>query len=428
MLRKITLPLRPFATGLLLICSGLTAAQTTYDLYDHDILGAPVQESVPEDSDHQDTDWHQYNVKNNDNIWTLFKHERLSEFDLIDLFSASGAGKHLSQLELSPIVHYRVDEQRRLLQLKLMMVTGENIIFDRYQDKFLMTVSESKQIDDDKPRKNTLYQRVSGEISNNFYKSAKAVGLSTETILQFSSIFQSDIDFNRAIQTGDRFKILLEPGDSSDSQDQNTIVAAQFIQSHRTLTALLSDDGNYYTPTGQLIGGTFSRDPLGNSAPISSGFSLSRIHPITGVKQPHLGTDWATPVGTPVYAVADGRVKKAVRGHPAAGNYIELQNGGRYVTRYLHLDRLSVAAEQQVRKGDLIGYSGNTGLSTGPHLHFELYIDGQAVDIMTAKLPDQKQLKGPSLQRFRENSQGRLAQLQQNSDKRLLASLSNAQD
>ena len=428
MLRKITLPLRPFATGLLLFFSSLTAAQTTYDLHDHDFPGAPVQNLVPEDGDHQNTNWQQYNVKDNDNIWTLFKHERLSEFDLIDLFSTSGTGKHLSQLELSPIVHYRVDEHRRLLQLKLMMVTGENIIFERYQDKFLMTVSESTQRDDEIPGQNTLYQRVSGDISDNFYRSAKAVGLSTEIILQFSSIFQSDIDFNRSVHPGDRFKILLKPGDNSESQDQNTIVAAEFIQSHRTLTAVLSDDGNYYTPAGQLIGGTFSRDPLGNRAPISSGFSLSRIHPITGVKQPHLGTDWATPVGTPVYAVADGRVKQAVTGHPAAGNYIELQNGERYVTRYLHLDRLSVAAEQQVRKGDLIGYSGNTGLSTGPHLHFELYIDGQAVDIMTARLPDQKQLKGSSLQRFRENSQRRLAQLQQDSDKRLLASLSDAQD
>ncbi|AMO56324.1 hypothetical protein GZ77_05865 [Endozoicomonas montiporae] len=420
MLNKITRPLRPFTAGLFLYCACTQAADTHYDLHNHQALGAPKQESLTDVDHHFPSEWQTYTVKDTDNIWTLFKHEGLSEFDLIDLFSVSGAGQYLGQLERSPTVFYQIDEQHRLQQFKLDRITGETILFERYQGKFLMTVSETAHNNNKSDQPQVFYHRVTGEISDSFYRSAKQSGLSTDIILQYSAIFQWDIDFNRDIQPGDRFSLLLESNDSH-LQGTGTLVAAEFKQQNQSLTALLNDDGHYYTPTGQLIGGTFSRSPLRNNAPISSGFDLNRIHPITGIKRPHLGTDWATPIGTPVYAVASGVVKHAVKGHPAAGHYIELKNGGRYVTRYLHLDRLKVASGDTVKKGEVIGYSGNTGLSTGPHLHFELYIDGEAVDVTTAKLPDQKQLKGQSLQRFRRHSQNRLAQLQSGSGQSLLA-------
>ena len=387
-----------------------------FDAPDSETLSAPEYERLTDfsEQDFNNPDWKVYRVKDTDNIWTLFKNEGLSEFDLIDLFAVAGAGQFLSRLEHTPEVRYQTDSQKRLLQLHLAMVTGESVLFERYDREFLMTVYEAGQ----QNKNETLLTKVSGEVSGSFYLSGKSAGLSVANILQFANIFQWNVDFNKEIQAGDRFEILMTADDSGE-YPKNTIVAARFEQNRRSFSAVLNSDGQYYTPEGELIGSTFSRDPLGNNARVSSDFNLSRIHPVNGVEKPHLGTDWATPVGTPVYAVADGNVSQAISDHPMAGHYIELRNGRRYVTRYLHLDRLSVEAGQQVKKGDLIGYSGNTGLSTGPHLHFELYVDGQAQDIMTAKLPDQEQLKGQSLQQFQQNSQRILAQLDETSGKQL---------
>lgn len=409
--------------GACLLSSAVSASpHVFFDAPESENLEAPVYEFQPETTvpDSSAPRWNLYYVSDTDSIWTLFKNEGLSEFDLMDLFAVSGAGQYLSRLDHSPTVRYQIDEGKKLLQLHLAMLTGENILFERFDRKFLMTVYETGL--EQEGDHHSALAKVSGEISGSFYLSGKKAGLSASTITQFASIFQWYVDFNRDIQAGDRFDILLA-SDENSNLPQGTIVAASFTQNKRSFSAVLNNDGQYYTPEGKLIGSAFSRDPLKNGARVSSGFDLNRIHPITGIERPHLGTDWATPVGTPVYAVADGNVNLAITGHPMAGNYIELRNGRRYVTRYLHLDRLSVKAGQQVKKGDLIGYSGNTGLSTGPHLHFELYVDGQAQDIMTAELPDQEQLKGLSLQRFQKSNTGLLAQLNSPPDKTVLAML-----
>ncbi|MGI9276461.1 MAG: peptidoglycan DD-metalloendopeptidase family protein [Endozoicomonas sp.] len=376
---------------------------------EQDPLTAAIQEKGDESL------WYLYPVEENDSIWTFFHNEGLSEFDLMDLFEVEGSVQYLSRLRRVPVARYQVDEQGRLMMLNLPLITGENVFFERTRNSFVMSV----RLDDTDQEPNLI--RVTAEISNSLYHSGKAVGLSASTILQFANIFQWQIDFNRDLKTGDRFELLLEQELETDKPTNSGIVAARFQQKDRTLTALLHGDGQFYTPEGKLLGSAFARYPLGKPGRVSSSFSLSRIHPITGETRPHLGTDWAVPVGTPVFAPADGVVSKATLNHPAAGNYIELRNGRRYVTRYLHLNSLEVVEGQLVKKGDLIGKTGNTGLSTGPHLHYELYVNGRAVDPMTVRLPKSRSLSGEELDKFRKSNRRLLTRLDQEKTDRLLA-------
>lgn len=272
------------------------------------------------------------------------------------------------------------------------------------------------------------FRTVTGNIQGSLYQSARKAGVSASVIQQFETIFRWQLDFNKDLRAGDRFELLIDDSPKNSQGFGGDILAARLYQKNKTYTAVRHSDGKYYTPEGQLLGSSFSRYPLGIKSQVSSGFNPARKHPITGQIRPHRGTDWAVPVGTAVYAPADGAIVKAKTNHPAAGTFIEMQHGKRYVTRYLHLSQLNVQEGQQVRKGDVIGKTGNTGLSTGPHLHYELFIDGRAVDVMTAKLPNGKPLRGEALKQFKIATQPIIAAMNQNRQELLLASKETSPD
>ena len=167
----------------------------------------------------------------------------------------------------------------------------------------------------------------------------------------------------------------------------------------KTVSAWLSDDGNYYDGQGNSLERGFRRYPTHSRYRISSNFNPARKHPVTGMVRPHEGTDFAVPVGTPVLATGDGIVQKATS-HPLAGTYIVIKHGRTLSTRYLHLSKLLVKTGQRVKMGDKIGLSGNTGRSTGAHLHYELRINNRPVNAMTAKLPMAEPLSGKERRQF----------------------------
>jgi murein DD-endopeptidase len=128
------------------------------------------------------------------------------------------------------------------------------------------------------------------------------------------------------------------------------------------------------------------RYPTERKFRLSSPFNPNRKHPVTGRVRPHNGTDFATPIGTPILATGDGVVTR-VQNHPYAGLYIVIEHGQKYRTRYLHLSKSLVSKGQTVSRGQKIALSGNSGRSTGPHLHYELHISGRPVDAMRAPIP-----------------------------------------
>ena len=163
--------------------------------------------------------------------------------------------------------------------------------------------------------------------------------------------------------------------------------------------AIRAEDGKFYDRNGTGLAKGFLRFPTAKQFRISSNFNPRRTNPVTGRVAPHRGVDFAMPQGTPVLSVGDGEVVVAKRSG-AAGYYVAIRHGRSYTTRYMHLRKILVKPGQKVKRGDRIALSGNTGRSTGPHLHYEVWINQQAVNPLTAKLPRTEGLTGSDRREF----------------------------
>ncbi|MBN2321484.1 MAG: M23 family metallopeptidase [Acidobacteria bacterium] len=233
-------------------------------------------------------------------------------------------------------------------------------------------------------------EEVSGVIESSLFETIANIGEKDNLAWNLEDIFSSDIDFYIDIRKGDCFKAIAEKKylDGEFSQ-YGEILAASFINDGTKITGFLFEDKNgkpaYYDPEGKALKKSFLKSPLKYTR-VSSGFSLARRHPITKKVQPHLGVDYAAPTGTPVRAVGNGRVTFAGR-KGANGNMVHLSHPKGYETLYLHLSRFTVKSGAHVSQGDVIGYVGSTGLSTGPHLDFRIRRYGKALNPLRMIFP-----------------------------------------
>lgn len=238
--------------------------------------------------------------------------------------------------------------------------------------------------------------------------------------LRMAEIFRFDIDFYRDPQPGDQFCILVERKFYTNGQppSDKRILAAKYVNNGTTYDAFLfGDDDSYYASDGHSLQSTFLRAPLAISARISSHFSRSRLHPVLGVRRAHLGTDYAAPTGTPVLAVADGRVVESSY-TSGNGNYVAIQHANGYRTMYLHFSKRLVKAGQRVKQGQRIGLVGATGLATGPHLDIRITQNGKALDWERMRAPRTVSLTKQQLEQFRPEQQ-RLAAMMDNATRTL---------
>ena len=247
-----------------------------------------------------------------------------------------------------------------------------------------------------------------GTIDSSLFEAANDAGLSDITVLKLAKIFGSEIDFVLGLRAGDQFAVAYERihQDGKYVKD-GEILAARFINQGREYVAVryLRPDGvvGYYSPAGRSMQKAFLRAPL-EFQRISSGFSSARLHPILNTIRAHQGTDYAAPLGTPVYAAGSGRINyRGVKG--GYGNVIQIDHGQGIETLYGHLSRFAaMKAGSQVQQGETIGYVGMTGLATGPHLHFEFHINGRFVDPQRVKLPDASPLDANLREDFERSS------------------------
>lgn len=227
-----------------------------------------------------------------------------------------------------------------------------------------------------------------GEIKGSLYAATDAAGMPDAAANQLTEIFSGDIDFHHDLRKGDKFTVVYEMT-YSDGALVNTgrIQAAEFINQGQTYRAI-HFQGDYYTPEGKSVRKAFLRSPIEFSR-ISSGFTNSRFHPVLNQWRAHKGVDFAAPIGTKVKATSDGVVSTIGR-QGGYGNYITVSHQGRFTTVYGHLSRFAKGLRrgQRVAQGDVIGYVGMTGLTSGPHLHYEFKIDGQQRDPLRVALPD----------------------------------------
>ena len=231
-----------------------------------------------------------------------------------------------------------------------------------------------------------------GQITTSFREAAKRAGLSAATTDNLVDLFDSRVNFNN-LQYGDKFTVILSSSQLEDGRllRGDDILAASVSYNGKDYMAIryVGTDGKtkYFDETGSIIGDFFLRYPV-RFTRIASVFSDSRLHPILKVRRPHQGVDFAAPVGTPVRAAGDGIVTKAAK-DGTRGNYIYIQHSKRYMTNYYHLSKIdkSVKPGARVRRGQIIGAVGNTGLSTGPHLHYGFFDNGKFVNPLRIKLP-----------------------------------------
>ena len=229
----------------------------------------------------------------------------------------------------------------------------------------------------------TRVEQISAEIESSLFASVMSIGEKDQLALDLAEIFGSDIDFYTDLQKGDFLRVLIEKKylDGQFSK-YGAILAADFTNQQKVLTGILFEDERgkpaYYAPDGKAMKKSFLKSPL-KFARITSRFSFARKHPILKIVRPHLGVDYAAPIGTPVQSVAAGVVTDAGQSG-GNGKMVRIRHSSGYETTYLHLSRIAVKSGVRVAQGDVIGNVGSTGLSTGPHLDFRIRQHGKAVN------------------------------------------------
>lgn len=233
---------------------------------------------------------------------------------------------------------------------------------------------------------------------------------------ELGSIYAYTIDFSREIQPGDSYQIAYEREARPDGTARSRrILIGEVVNQGRSFSAIYYKNGSeegYYDLEGKSLHKSFRRVPL-DYMRVTSTFSARRYHPVLGVYRAHLGTDYGAAHGTPVYAVADGTVA-AVGRDGGYGNVITLRHHSGYSTRYAHLSRFAskVKVGAKIKQNDVIGYVGATGLATGPHLHYELRLNGRPVNSRTVKLPGAPPLPAAHREAFKQLAAERTALLE----------------
>ena len=251
-----------------------------------------------------------------------------------------------------------------------------------------------------------VQKRVKGVVQTSIYDAALSAGAHDAQVYDYAQIFAYDVDFQREMREGDEFEIVFE-----EYVDER----GNFVRSGEILYASLngyasdkefyrftpSDDGitDYFDQDGKSARKFLMKTPI-NGARLSSSFGY-RKHPISGYSKLHKGTDFAAPTGTPIYAAGNGVVERA-SWYGGYGNYVRIKHANGYQTAYAHMSKYGpgVKAGKRVKQGDIIGYVGTTGASTGPHLHYEVHKNGQATNAMSLKLPTGRVLEGDVLKEF----------------------------
>ncbi|WP_165769387.1 peptidoglycan DD-metalloendopeptidase family protein [Arboricoccus pini] len=248
---------------------------------------------------------------------------------------------------------------------------------------------------------------ATGEVSGSFYQAAAASGLPAAAVPAIVKLFSWDVDFQRDIQPGDRFAAIYEHMTDADGNPAGLgLVRYAALEVNGRMARAYRferDDGSsdYLDENGRPLRKWLLRTPI-DGARLSSTFG-SRRHPVLGYTRMHKGVDFAAPTGTPIFAAGDGKVEFVGRSR-GYGNYIRIRHNADYATAYGHMSRFARGLKRgdTVKQGSIIGYVGATGLATGPHLHYEILVDGTQINPLSVKTIEQAQLSGADLRRFRQ--------------------------
>ena len=311
--------------------------------------------------------------------------------------------KFINKLYRGQKISFKLNNSRpiKVVQISIEQSKTKTIIFNRNDssDKF-----EQKEISKNLDQLIVYREAI---ITNSLYSSAVNVGIEPNVIIEFARIYGFQIDFQRDIWKNDTFQIVYETFLDSNNKvlDTGKILYANLILQGKEndLYIFKTKDGfEHFDHAGKSIKKSLMKTPI-NGARLSSSFGM-RKHPILGYNKMHRGTDFAAPEGTPVMASGDGKIVRA-RWCGGGGNCIKIKHNSTYSTVYAHLKNFARGIREgaRVKQGQTIGYVGSTGMSTGPHLHYEVIINGKKVNSQTLKLPSGKVLKKKERELFEIN-------------------------
>ncbi len=340
-----------------------------------------------------------YYIKNNDSIEKILKRYNIKNDDIKNI-SVKLKKKKLSNIysgrKLTLITKKLDDGNNTLINLVYPISNTNSVEIRKIKDTFLVKENVLK-----------LYKKeviIKNLIKNNLYSSAIESNIEPNVIVEFARIFGFEVDFQRDIRRGDWFEILYEKFEDDNGKIRDTgkiIYASMFVNGEEInlYNFNYKDQEDYYDIKGKSITKSLMKTPI-NGARLSSSFGM-RKHPILGYNKMHRGTDFAAPSGTPIMASGSGTVTRA-RWCGGGGNCVKIKHNSTYETIYAHMKSFAKGIKEgkKVKQGQIIGYVGSTGMSTGPHLHYEVVVNGKKVNSQKLKLPSGKVLKGEERKEF----------------------------
>ncbi|NRH26002.1 peptidoglycan DD-metalloendopeptidase family protein [Pseudomonas sp. MS19] len=347
-------------------------------------------------------------VASGDTLSTIFEKVGLPNSTLHDVLQSDKNAKRFAKLKVGQTLDFKLTEDGQLESIECQVSQLETIRMEKSTDGYAF------KRDMLKPEVQSAYAH--GVITDSLFASARRGGLSHNLTMELANIFGYDIDFAMDIRKGDEFEVIYE-NKVVDGKKVGTghILSARFKNRGKTYTAVryTNQQGNttYYTADGGSMRKAFIRTPV-DFARISSRFSNGRRHPILNKIRAHKGVDYAAPRGTPIKATGDGKIVLAGR-RGGYGNAVIIQHGQRYRTLYGHMQGFAkgIRTGGSVKQGQIIGYIGTTGLSTGPHLHYEFQVNGVHVDPLSQKLPMADPIAKKEKTRFMKVSQPLMAMM-----------------
>ena len=347
--------------------------------------------------------WQTYTVKSGDTLAKIFKRAGLSPKDTYAVSHAGEQAKTLVTLLPGDKLDLNVIDNQ-FAGLRYALSPTDTLYIEPQEDSDeLLSRIDSKPVE-------VRHNFAQGEITSSFWNAGVAAGLTDNQIMHLAGIFGWDIDFAMEIRGGDTFNVVYEERYiDGEFVGYGDIVAAEFVNQGEKFAAIQHADGNYYTPEGRSMRKSFLRAPI-NFKYVSSNFSKARFHPVQKRWKAHRGTDYVAAVGTPVMAAGDGKVIEASY-NKYNGNYVFIQHGEKYTTKYLHFKKKAVKKGDIVKQGQTIGYLGSTGLASGPHVHYEFLVDGVHRNPRTVDLPKALPIDPKQRDAFMQIAEQRLAQL-----------------
>jgi murein DD-endopeptidase MepM/ murein hydrolase activator NlpD len=355
----------------------------------------------------KDNEWQTIKPRQGDTMAAIFKRLGLSAQNLHAVLNKNPHAKVLTNIKLNQEIQFLISKSK-LEKLIIPMNNIQTLTVFRAGQIYKTKVDSKKMTSQD------LY--ITATVKGSLYNTAQRLNIPSKLIRQMTEILNKEVDFSKSVRAGDQFSIVYNAYYIQDKMVQiGDIQAVSYTNRGKTAQAVrhnkANGDHDYYTPQGKSFKKAFSRYPIKFSH-ISSTFATSRYHPILHYKRAHKGIDLAAPIGTPIQSTGDGVIQVIDR-HNGYGNMIKIKHDNTYSTIYGHMLKFQkgLSKGSKVKRGQVIGYVGQTGLATGPHCHYELHVNNQPKNPTSVALPTASPISGRELASFRARAGTLLARL-----------------